>query len=364
MHYLKLTYVLFAALLLAMACRRHSKHKVVDKSDTKGSTEMVRYLTELVDTEKGNAQIYFKRGRAFFDLGQYRRALIDAQKALKLSSTDPELYFFLSRVYHTKSQPRESINAALQAEQRGLRNYELYRLLAVNYLNTGDADNAKKSIERLLVFNNTSETLCLRGDIYLQAKDTLEAITSYRRAVEKNRQSPRPYQALYALFWEDQPAIAEQYIDGYLAIDKENDAINLLKARLLHGRGVYDSALRYHSMVPWDTTDFARVAEVGDVYLKARKYDSSLLMATYTFRPDTGYNPGVLLAARSLDKLRRYRESKVLYELLVRRDSSAADELDKLNRKIAYLWQRKQQERELEAVKNMMPPTVERKEMP
>ena len=67
-----------------------------------------------------------------------------------------------------------------------------------------------------------------------------------------------------------------------------------------------------------------------------------------------------------MDKLEDYAQAKEVYSNLLKSDSTlviAAEELDKLNRKVAYLWRLKQQEQAFENIRNSPPPAVERKEI-
>ena len=326
------------------------------------------YLNDLIEGKNANYQTYFKRSEVYFQLEDNRRALIDIQKSLELNPTYEEAYLLQSQIYFKQGKFEKCISAALQAELRGLRNYELYQLLAKAYLEENEVENAQKSIQRLLDFNKSAENLSLKGDIYLELKDTAVSINSYESAIEANELLVKPYRALYAIYEKSDLDKSEMYLDKYLTIDSSQADFLVLKGDILAKRGAYDSAIYLYEM-----------ANVGilpdkDVINKLAKYYyemDSLKVAQKWLRrslqlDSISNRQAMLLMARSLDRARLYEESKEYYASLIQIDSTdviANEELNKLNRKIAYLWRLKQQEKAFDSIRNSAPPAVERKEV-
>jgi tetratricopeptide (TPR) repeat protein len=350
-----------------LSCQRLSKDKIVNTQQLNESEEVISYLTNLIEENQNNAQIYYKRGQVYFDLDDYRRAGIDIQKALELKPDNPDYYLLQSKIKEKKDDSKGAIFSALQAEQRGLRNYDLYRIMAVNYLKLDEIEDAKKSIQRLLDFNSSGESYSLQGDIFLQMNDTVTSVNSYKKAIELQRELPSPYLSLYKIYQtKRQNEMAEQYIDSYLNIMPYNKEFNLLKARLLFLRNEYDSALILYKRFEFTIANNKELlTEVGNVYYKLLKYDSSLFLANSAIGIDSLFLEANLLAARSKDNLKQYDEAIVIYRSIIERDSTiniAQVELDNLNGKVAYLWRLQRQAKSFDSIRNSPPPTVERKE--
>ncbi len=359
---------LIIIILLSVSCQRYSRHEIVSATSIEEETEMISFLSELIEKEQSNAQIYSKRSQVYFKMDDYSKALIDIQKALELEPTSPDLYQFQSKIYDAQNNHIESINSALQAEQRGLKNYELYRILAVNYLAINEVENAKQSIDRLMTLNRSAENLCLKADIFLELKDSTEAVASYRQAIKEDPSLSRPYRSLYEIYKFKDFERAENIIDEYLQADGSNSDMLLLKARLLKNRNSYDSSLSFYKMTgALLSQENDILTEIGQLYFERSDYDSALLLTNRVLLNDSLYRNASLLTARSLDKKRKYDEAKQVYEKLIIQDSTdlvVKEELDKLNRKVAYLWRLKQQEQSFDSLRNnTAPPTVERKEV-
>jgi tetratricopeptide (TPR) repeat protein len=350
-----------------VACDRYSKDRIIENEGITEAEEMLDYLNDLLSGDPKNPQILFKRAQVYFDHGDTRRSLIDIQKALELKPTDPDFHLLHSRILDKRDDAENCLAAALQAEQRGLRNYELYRILAVNYLKLDDAENAKRSIERLLNFNINGENLSLKGDIFLQLKDTLGAIKSYEQAISRNQELSRPYKELYQINKaRNKPVKAETYIDQYLIFNSDNTEFLIFKANLLRGRKVYDSALLYYKLANVMNQEKNFLVDFGNLYFAMSEFDSSLMLARKVIGIDSQYVDAKLLAARSLNKLRSYTDAKEVYESILKYDSTmqiAAAELDILNRKVAYLWRLQKQEKAFDSIRNRPPPPVIRKEI-
>ncbi len=360
--------IVILILLTQLSCDRYSKDKIIESNGITEGDEMLIYLNDLLKDDPNNPKILFKRAQVYFDHSDTRRSLIDVQKALELNPTDPDYYLLLGRIFDLRNRPEDCLTAALQAEKRGLHNYELYRMLAVNYLKLNDAENAKNSIERLLEFNRNGENLSLQGDIFLQLMDTVEAINSYEKAIAQKHPISRPYKELYQIYLsKNQTEKAESYLDQYLAKNKDDSDFLILKASLMASIKSYDSALIYYNKADVIHSEEKKLlVDYGNLFYTLTDFDSALLIANRIVELDSQYVEANLLAARSLDKLRNYKESKKVYESILEYDSTvqiATKELDILNRKVAYLWRLQRQEKAFDSIRNSPPPAVERKEI-
>jgi tetratricopeptide (TPR) repeat protein len=358
--------ILFISSLLS--CQRLSKDRIVNIEQLNEADEVIKYLTDMIEENQNNAQVYYKRGQVYFDIHEYRKAGIDVQKAIELKPNDPDYHLLQSKIKDKKNDSKGAILSALQAEKRGIHNYDLYRIMASNYLKLEETEDAKKSIQRLLDFNSSGESYSLQGDIFLQMKDTSASVNSYHKAIALQKELAGPYLTLYNIYRKrGQNEIAEQYVNSYLKLKPDNDEFNLLKARMLSLRNQYDSALiLYKKYEDMNTYNKELLSEVGNVYFNLAKYDSSLILAKDALIIDSLFLEARLLAAKSMDNLNQYDEAIEIYKSIIERDSTiniAQVELNKLNGKVAYLWRRQRQAISFDSIRKSQPPSVERKEV-
>ncbi len=355
------------SLVVCLSCERYSKDQVLSDATTSDAQEVLNYLNNLIEQDQNNPQIYFKRAQIYFELADYRRAGIDVQKAIEINSKDADLYLLQSRIYDKKGEAASAISTALQAESRGLKNYMLYKILAVNYLKLDEPSKAKEVLNRLLDFNKNGDNYALQGDILLELNDTLMAISSYKMAIEMQPLLAKSYDTLRNVYtnkadWQK----AEYYVDAYLMQDSLNSKFLIYKAQLLNNRKEPDSAFVYYKKANVIANGSSEQKfEFAKALFEKAYYDSLFNLINNYALLDTARLTTKLLIARALDKTLNYDSAINIYQVIISEDSTmniAITELDILKRKVAYLWRLRQQEKAFDSIRNSPPPVIERKE--
>jgi len=71
-------------------------------SDSTKYNSIVKYYSRLITPQTTDASVFFKRGDAYFNLGDYQNALADLNKAIALNANYEEAFFSRGRVRYTR----------------------------------------------------------------------------------------------------------------------------------------------------------------------------------------------------------------------------------------------------------------------
>lgn len=144
-----------------------------------------------------------------------------------------------------------------------------------------------------------------------------------------------------------------------------NDRMRFQQAQILRRTGNADSAavIMYRIKDSGNVNRFAVSKELMELYYEENWYDSALHYARQTQQFRSNDKFAKLTEARVYDRRRKYQQAMDKYEEILAMDSLqqenihklAIEELDYLQRKVAYLW-RKQQEEELNKLKKGLAP--------
>jgi tetratricopeptide (TPR) repeat protein len=108
--------------------------------------QSLRVLVSLYpDDEVGHSEL----AAAYYDLGQLDQAILEAQKTLRLSPSSAPAYGGLVLYLARDNRANAAIDAAREAEQRGLGSPRMHWGLGLAYLGQGNVSAARQEFERI-----------------------------------------------------------------------------------------------------------------------------------------------------------------------------------------------------------------------
>jgi len=357
----------FLILLLLGSCVQHSQDKIEKETLAIDPLETLDYLNGLEDSHQDDPSFYFQRAKAHQQLLENEKAYSDIKKAIDMKPSAMSYFLLKGKIEQRLNKPNDAIESLLIAEKLGSQDKKLFEILASEYLQIGEVEKAKASVDRLIDLRPDASSYSLRGDVLLAIGDSAQAIGNYKRALVANGSLKAVVEQLAEIYKAkgDNDA-AGKVLNSYLAGNNDLELL-LEKARLLSTVEDYDSAKHiYYQILSQDTSDYLVYYELSDIYYLQFKYDSAEYMAQKALDLNSKLHGAQLTLARVLDKRRRYQEAMSIYETILEQDSTnnlAAEELANLKRKVAYLWQLEQQQMAQDSARNNLPPTVEKKEI-
>jgi putative PEP-CTERM system TPR-repeat lipoprotein len=229
-----------------------------------------RRLIAVLETEQGNWQAAEQQYSAI----------------LELQPDAPWVLFALAKLEARRGEPKETIRWLERLRAVDSLSIAPRAILARFYLSDENNVNAEEIIEEALALNgNVAELHDIRGDVLLAQKKYAEAVRSYRRASEINRDNPE-YRLNYAKSQQiaGDDLLATRTLEENIEQTMQHipSAIQLVALKSEAGdlAGAMAVAERLVELHPGDSVPYALIAEVhmrNDNLLAASKaYDRAL----------------------------------------------------------------------------------------
>jgi tetratricopeptide (TPR) repeat protein len=253
----------------------------------------------------------------------------------------------------------QAFEEAQQAIKIGNVSEELYSIVAEGNLQNANYRQALRYADAALLLNpNSAENYYRKGLAYVALSDTAKASVNFLKSMEYGKLPQEVYVTLVKMYVDfDNYGLAYQYLQEMEM--GENVKMEFEKARILRKVGQVDSATILLYSILHDPEKLQEVGEapvyqeLKDIYLDARIYDSTLLYANKLLALNEKDKEAIITMARVYDRRQSYAQAVSEYNRILSMDSTlqpqihklAVEELDYLERKIAYLQRRKEQER-------------------
>ena len=242
-----LSLFLFSILFLPFACKNEVK-RFIDPEDKRYS-EDIRVVSQRINKDPSNADLYYKRANTFFFEDKFKEALADIQIAIELN---PEVafYHFKQGEYYMSGDTADAKSAEkaylkaieLDPEAEEVRiKYGILLLAKQRYNETIEQMNAVMSINPA-----NPDALFFIGMAYKETGDTLRATLKFRETVEMNNTYYNAYMQLAYLFLDSDPQMALLYLDNALRIDEFSDEALYTKGLLMQNMEEYELAKEFY----------------------------------------------------------------------------------------------------------------------
>lgn len=221
---------LFAVFVLAVfSANGWSKQYSGIKAEIETLVESGKYapaMEKLIVLEKmGNpdADFYFLRAKAEAGLGQFAKALPDAQKAVDLEPGFVEAIGHLGIVEMNLGKADQAIKTITRALNLRVE-ADLYYARGAAFMALGDLDASLEDLDNAIVLASDREDLLIaRGEVLMRMKRLNEAERDYGKAIEINPKSASAYLGRGGLYIITRKKVeARLDLDHAIAIDPQN----------------------------------------------------------------------------------------------------------------------------------------------
>ncbi|UII25568.1 tetratricopeptide repeat protein [Fulvivirga maritima] len=353
--------------LITSSCVKYSRDPMETVDMKVDPDQTLEYLQDLESDYPNEPQLYYQLARTYYQKDNYAAADNNIKKAIKLTEENPDYYYLEGKIQQKLNHAEKAIKSLLTAEALGMKSFDLYKILAQEYLDQGLADKAKSSVDRLLQLEQTGEGYRLKGDVMLIMEDTTDAIKNYDKALQVDSKEDAAHLKLYEIYARQELYNkAEYHIDKLLQIAPEEPNYIENKADLLSNTNRLDTAKMLYQELVAVRGELKDLYNLANTFYKMNEYDSAEQVSRKAYEEDNNFLAARLITARSLDKQRQYQLAIETYEEILKKDSTnnlAQTELEVLQRKVAYLWRLQQEKTSQEATGENSPAAVEKKDV-
>ena len=110
--------IFFSVIALLGSCNSNKKEVVShDELSFKDARHPeLNALNDAIEDDDDNAELYYKRAKVYFKIGQKNLALADANKAIQFDNLKAPYYYLLANIYQKTEKPTLALNAAKKCE--------------------------------------------------------------------------------------------------------------------------------------------------------------------------------------------------------------------------------------------------------
>ncbi|MFN4915588.1 MAG: tetratricopeptide repeat protein [Sphingomonadales bacterium] len=234
----------FFALALFVSCKQDVPGRYISESDTSFSKD-IRDVSAKINQDPFNADLYYKRGNAFYYQKKLNDAILDFETAVKLDSNNALYHFRLGETCLLKdsANPIQTMFHLKKATVLKKDFYEAEFALAKLLLYRQDYGQAIKAFEKLESQPEYADkAIFFKGMGYKEQKDTLRAMQHFEKVLQLNPQHYDAVMQIASMYLLRDNDLALQYYDRALAINETSDEAYYGKGFFLQQRGEYDKA--------------------------------------------------------------------------------------------------------------------------
>jgi tetratricopeptide (TPR) repeat protein len=313
--------------------------------------EEIQLLDKAIEQKPKLALAHQRKAFLLLELRRLNEALAAARLAVKWGPTEGKSHFLLSKALFELQVFEMAYSAAIKAEQLGYYSPELFLQLAILSNKRGQLEVAEKYLALAGDFPSYSsaEVLFVKSAIALSARDTTAFVEKLEASLVLDSTYIPSLLALARFYGStSETSRALPFAESILSLDSMHfEALDSTiiwygqKGQLEQQRSLL---LRKSLILPFEPSVWSAI---GDNFMEFGQADTALYYFKKAYHLSDDREDEAMKLAGAYDKLRYYEEAAAVYVALISRDSTnylAKEELDKLQRKVAYLTRLKQEE--------------------
>jgi tetratricopeptide (TPR) repeat protein len=261
------------ALCLSLLWSACGNQESGSSTSTPGVDPEISQLNAQIEADPKNAQLYYQRGRLYWEREGYDEAMADAIQALDLDSLQPVYYHLLADALIDYGRPNDS-KRALEVLEKACMLFPEDELTWLKtsefYLIVRKYGEALQKLDHILQRDpQNAEAYFMSGRIALDKGDTLRAIKSLQKSVTIDAENKDAWIFLGRIFSNKGNVQALQYFDNALRLDSTDVQVKEYKAGYYKAKGDYKKAFDLYRGLVVEHPDYSNAYfDMGLMYLE------------------------------------------------------------------------------------------------
>jgi tetratricopeptide (TPR) repeat protein len=279
------------AVFLFFACG--GNHKGKDEAvKTDSLPADLATLNKKIAEDPNNAKLYDQRAVYYLQNKDLDKALNDANRAVVLDSKTSSYYLTLSDVFFAGGKITKCQDALNKASEINPDDKEAYLKLAELFYYMKDYKKTFENTSKALKIDNLSAKAdFINGMAMKDIGDTLKAVKSFEKAIEKDQQYFHAYMQLGLLYSAKRSRLAIDYFNNALNLNPKNTEALYALAFFYQENSEYNKAIEKYSMItqidPMNKQAYYNLGYIHLVYLQV--YDVAAKYFTAAIQCDPNY---------------------------------------------------------------------------
>jgi tetratricopeptide (TPR) repeat protein len=283
--------ILLLVAVLFFACGGNQKGK--DESvKTDSLPADLASLNKKIADDPNNAKLYDQRAVYYLQNKDLDKAMTDANKAVILDPKTSGYYLTLSDVYFAGGKITKCQDAITKACEINPEDKDAFLKLAELFYYMKDYKKTFENTSKALKIDNLSAKAdFINGMALKDVGDTLKAVKSFERAIEKDQQYFHAYMQLGLLYSAKHSRLAIDYFNNALNLNPKSIEALYALAFFYQENGDYNKAIEKYTMItqidPKYKQAYYNLGYIHLVYLQV--YDVAIKHFTAALQIDPNY---------------------------------------------------------------------------
>ena len=213
-------------------------------------TLQINELTEHINNDRTNANLFHERGKLYFKQNNIDQALTDIKVAIKIDSIQAPFYYTLSTIHLANSNAYKSKEALEKCISLNPEHIDALLKIAELYLYSRQYKESREYINRALkVDKHNAKAYFINGMSFLEMGDTTRAIYNFQTTVEQNPDHYNAYMQLGLLFYAKNNKLAIDYLNNALNISPKSIEALYAKAMFYQNNNDTTAAINTYAII-------------------------------------------------------------------------------------------------------------------
>lgn len=279
----------FVLVLLTFSCTTKDNMKGFNNLSFE---EKIALLDANIKKDPDNAELYYKRATVYYQNENTKEALFNIQKAISLDKKNSTYYILEADIFFARGESTLAFNALNDAIKYDSKNKEAYLKIAELSFDIRDYNRSRENLDKVLKLDKTiPEAYFLRGMIYKEIGDTLNAVKDYTKAIEYKSDYEIVFEELANIYAKKGDPIAIEYYKSTININPKNVNAMYNLGQFYQDHNSIQQALDMYQKVLKIKPDYANaIYAVGYInYVYKKDYDMALDCFNKTIKADSTY---------------------------------------------------------------------------
>jgi tetratricopeptide (TPR) repeat protein len=231
--------------VLSVACRKAKPGRYISENDTTFSKD-IRDVSAKINQDPLNADLYYRRGNAFYYQKRLNDAIIDFETAVNLDSNNALYHLKLGETFllQDTANPIKTMLHLQKATSLKKDFFEAEFALGKLYLYRQMYDKAIAAFGKLEKESDYADkAIFLKGMVYKEKKDTLRAMQHFEKVLQINPQHYDAVMQIASMYAARNNDLALQYYERAIAVNEASDEAYYGKGYFLQQKGDFKKAL-------------------------------------------------------------------------------------------------------------------------
>ena len=210
----------------------------------------INELTEQINNDRTNANLFLERGKLYFKQNNIDQALTDLKVAIKIDSFQAPFYYTLSTIYFANGNAYKSKEALEKCISLNPEHIDALLRIAELYLYFGQHEKLREYINQLLKVDKfNAKAYFINGMSLLEMGDTARAIYNFQTTVEQDPNHYQGYMQLGLLFYKKEDKLAIDYLNNALNINPKSIEAHYAKAMFYQQNDETTAAINTYAII-------------------------------------------------------------------------------------------------------------------